>query len=323
MSIKGLMRLSLRVALITSPLAAAHAQGYPDKLITIVVPFPAGSATDTLARTVGKGITELSGQNVVVQDLPGANGVLAVEKVAKSRPDGYTILLGTHTTQSANQWLLKNMPYDPVKDFEPVSALAKGWSFLLVNPKSPIKSVDDLVAKAKKAPGTLTYGGGGATSRVSVEMFAQRKGLKFLYVGYKGNSDAINDLIGGRLDFMISDMVTALPQIKAGRLRALAFTGTKRSPSAPNVPTFNEAGVPGYEHTYWQAVYVPSGTPATVVTKLNTLLHKAMELDTAKKYLKTNGLARFLTTPEELAKFQQEQTKMIGEVVRRAGIEPM
>ncbi len=322
MVMKKLRWFGLAMALVALPVAPTNAQGYPNKLIRIVAPFPPGSATDAMARMLGQGITEVTGQNVIVENRPGASGVLAGDNVAKSQPDGYTILFGTHTTHAANRWLLTQMPFDPVKDFEPVSGLAKGWFFLVVNPKSPIKNVKDLIDKANNAPGTMTYGGGGAGSRVSVEQFAQMEKLKFVYVPYRGNLEAIHDLLGGRLDFMIADTTTALPQIKSGGLRAVAFTGSKRSPLVPDVPTFDEEGVKGYEASYWQAIYVPAKTPVPIVNELNALIHKAMTLDRVKIFLNTVGVVSFLTTPQYLAVFQEEQSEIIGKIIRDAGIEP-
>lgn len=313
----GLALMSLSV-----PFAASHAQDYPDKPLRVVVPFGAGSATDGLARAIGEGITKQTGQTVVVDNRPGANGIIAAENVARSSPDGYSILFGTHTTNAANPWLYKKLPYDPVKDFEPVSALARGYSFLVVNPKSPAKSLGDLVEMAKRAPGTLTYGAGGASSRVSVELFAQMAGIKLVYVAYKGNPLAVNDLVGGHIDLMITDSATGISHIKGGTLRALAVTSTTRSALAPDVPTFDEAGVKGYENSYWFAAYLPAGTPSPISTKLNRILLDAVKRDSAQRYFATTGLVGFTTTPEELARFQAEQSRILGDVIRGAGIEP-
>lgn len=318
----ALVRSCLAVALLAAPLFAGHAQDYPDKPLRVVVPFGAGSATDGLARAVGEGIAKQTGQNVIVDNRPGANGIIAAENVAKSSSDGHSILFGTHTTHAANPWLYKKLPYDPVKDFEPVSALARGWSFLVVHPKSPARTLGDLIEMAKRAPGTLTYGAGGASSRVSVELFAQMAGIKLVYVAYKGNPLAVNDLVAGHIDLMITDSATGLPQIKAGALRALAYTGPMRSPLAPDVPTFDEAGVKGYENSYWFAAYLPAGSPAPIVGKLNKILVEAARGEAAKRYFASTGLVGFTTAPDGLARFQAEQSKILGEVIRGAGIDP-
>lgn len=315
-------QFGLALILLSVPFAASHSQDYPDKPLRIVVPFGAGSATDGLARAVGEGVTKQTGQNVVVDNRPGANGIIAAENVAKSPPDGYSILFGTHTTNAANPWLYKKLPYDPAKDFEPVTALARGWSFLVVNPKSPAKTLGELIEMAKKAPGTLTYGAGGASSRVSVELFAQMAGVKLLYVAYKGNPLAVNDLVGGHIDLMITDSATGLPHIKGGTLRALAYTGPTRSPLAPDVPTFDEGGVKGYENSYWFAAYLPAGSPAPIVGKLNKVLVEAVKGEAAQRYFASTGLIGFTTTPEGLAGFQREQSKILGDVIRGAQIEP-
>lgn len=322
MKITELRWLGLAAALVALPFSPANAQEYPSKVVRIVVPFPAGSATDGLARVIGQSMQKLTGQSVVVDNRSGANGMFAGDNIARSAPDGYSFLIGTHTTQSANRWLFKNMPYDARKDFQPVTALAKGWALLVVNAKSPIKSVKELVEKAKNAPGTVTYGGGGATSRIAVEQFAQSAGIKVSYVAYRGNPQAVQDLLGGQLDFVIVDTPTVLSQVEAGLLRALAFTGAERSPMVPNVPTIAEAGIKGYEYYYWQAAYLPAHTPEPIVKKLNEILHKASESDIVKNHLRTTGVVPFLTTPQELARFQEEQAESMGKVIREAGIEP-
>lgn len=315
-------RLGLSLILLSVPFAACHPQDYPEKPLRIVVPFGAGSATDGLARAVGEGVTKQTGQTIVVDNRPGANGIIAAENVAKSPRDGYSILFGTHTTNAANRWLYKKLPYDAAKDFAPVSALARGWSFLVVNPKSSAKSLEDLIDMAKRAPGTLTYGAGGASSRVSVELFAQMAGIKLVYVAYKGNPLAVNDLVGGHIDFMITDSATGLPHIKGGTLRALAYTSLTRSALAPDVPTFDEAGVKGYENSYWFAAYLPAGSPAPIIGKLNQMLVDAVKGETARRYFESTGLVGFTTTPEGLARFQGEQSKILGDVIRGAEIEP-
>lgn len=313
---------SILIALLVTPFTVTNAQEYPNKVIRIVVPFPPASASDVLARSLGQSITRLTGQNVVIDNRPGANGVIAGTNVAKSAPDGYTFMIGTHTTHAANRWLFKNVPYDADNDFQPVTALAKGWAFLVVNAKSPVKNVAALIDKAKQAPDTVTYGGGGATSRISVEQFAQSSGIKVIYVNYKGNPQAVQDLLAGTLDFLITDSTSAMPHIKNGTLRALAFSGAQRSPTLPDVPTLDEAGVKGYDYYYWQAAYVAAKTPEPIVNKLNDILRKAMDTEVVKAYLSTNGVVSFLSTPQELARFQKEQSDVMGKIIRAAGIEP-
>src|SRR6187397_156983 len=220
----------------------AGAQEYPAKAITFYVPFAAGSATDTLARSLGQGITGETKQNVVIDNRPGANGIIATQAFIKTPADGYTVLIATNTTHAANEHLYKKLPYDPVKDFVPVTGLGKGGQVLVVRADSPYKSVADILAKAKKEPGKLSFGSGSSSSRVAGELFKQLSGTDILHVPYKSNPNALTDLLGGQIDMMITDTATGLPQIKGGKLRALGVSGTKRIALLPEVPTIAEAG---------------------------------------------------------------------------------
>jgi tripartite-type tricarboxylate transporter receptor subunit TctC len=311
-------------ALATLGLAgAAHAQAtYPAKPITFVVPFAAASATDQLARALGQSITEQTKQPVVVDNKAGASGMLAAQAAAKAAADGYTVLITTNTTQAANQHLYKKLPYDPVKDFSPVTGLGKGGQVMVVRPDAPYKSVADVVAKAKAQPGRLSFGSGSSSSRVAGEMFKQLSGTDILHVPYKSNPPALTDLMGGQIDFMITDTATGIPQIKAGKLKALGYSTHKRSPLLPQVPTIDEAGVKGYDMGYWFAAYVPAGTPAPVVARLTELLHVAVKSAAAKAFFESSGVDPWTSTPQELAQFQAAETQKWGKVIKAAGIEP-
>jgi tripartite-type tricarboxylate transporter receptor subunit TctC len=309
------------LAALTSP-APAAAQSYPTKPIVFVVPFAAGSATDSLARALGQSITEQTKQAVVVDNKAGASGMMAAQAAARSAPDGYTVLITTNTTHAANEHLYKKLPYDPVKDFAPVSGLGKGGQVLVVNAASPYKSVAELLAAAKKNPGKLSFGSGSSSSRVAGEMFKQLSGTDILHVPYKSNPLAITDLLGGQIDLMITDTSTGVPQVKAGKLRALGYSTRKRSAMLPDVPTIDEAGVKGYDMGYWFAAYVPAGTPAPVVSRLNELLHSAVKSAAAKTFFESAGSDPWTTTPDELAKFQAAETQKWGKVIKAAGIEP-
>ncbi len=242
------------------PLAAA-AQDFPSKPITFIVPFAAGSATDQLGRAIGQGVAEQTGQSVVIENKPGASAMIGAQAAARAPADGYTVLITTNTTQAANEHLYKSLPYDPVKDFAPLTLLGKGGQFMVVNPSSPAKSVTEFLALAKKSPGKLSFGSGSSSSRIAGELLQQMTGITLLHVPYKSNPLAITDLLGGQIDMMVTDSATGLPQVEAGKLRALGFTGSERSPLAPKLPTIAEAGVPGYEMGYWFGAYVPAGTP--------------------------------------------------------------
>ncbi|WP_137920521.1 tripartite tricarboxylate transporter substrate binding protein [Hydrogenophaga sp. 2FB] len=299
----------------------AQAQSYPDKPITIVVPFAAGSGTDQQARAMAQALTAEYKATVVVDNKAGASGFIAAQHVAAAAPDGYTLLMTTNTTHAANQHLYKKLPYDPVKDFTPVALLAKGHMLLLVNESSPIKSVADLIAAAKKSPGKLNFGSGSSSSRVASELLKQMANIDVVNVPYKSNPMAITDLLGGQVDFMFSDASTALPQVKSGKMRALAVSGTKRLAAAPTVPTVEEAGVKGYDMSYWTAVYLPAKAPAAVTAKLNEMLIKATTSPAVAGYIASTSGEQATSTPEGLAKFQADESQKWGRIIRAAGIE--
>ncbi|VTU28891.1 Argininosuccinate lyase [Variovorax sp. PBS-H4] len=320
--------IRFRVPTLTLILAAlvatggAAAQGFPEKPITFVVPFAAGSATDQIARALGNGVTAETRQPVVIDNKAGASGFIASQQVAKAAPDGYTVLITTNTTHAANEHLFKKLPYDPVKDFAPVAALGKGGQIMVVRPDFPAKTVAEFVALAKKEPGKHSFGSGSSSSRMAGELLQQLADIKLLHVPYKSNPLAVTDLLGGQIDMMITDTATGLPQVKAGKLRALGVSGAKRSPLAPDVPTIAEAGVKGYEMGYWFAAYAPAKTPPAVVKRLNELLVKAAKSDAARTaFYEPTGTEVFTGTPEELAKFQAAESQKWGRIVKAAGIE--
>jgi tripartite-type tricarboxylate transporter receptor subunit TctC len=309
----------LVLAAFASPLLAQSA--YPEKPITFIVPFAAGSATDQLARVLGQHVTEQTKQPVVVENKAGASGMLAAQQAARAPADGYTVLITTNTTHAANEHLYKKLSYDPVKDFAPVTGLGKGGQVLVVNAASPYQSVADVLAAAKKNPGKVTFGSGSSSSRVAGELFQQMSGTQLLHVPYKSNPLAITDLLGGQIEMMITDTSTGVPQVKAGKLRALGVSTTKRLPMLPDVPTIDEAGIKGYDMGYWFAAYVPAGTPPAAVKRLNELLAAGTKTAGAQAFFQTSGGEPFPTTPEELAKFQTAESAKWGKVIKAAGIE--
>ena len=312
---------ALTVALAMVPLLG-HAQAFPEKAITFVVPFAAGSATDQIARALGNGVTAETKQPVVIDNKAGASGFIASQNVAKAPADGYTVLITTNTTHAANEHLFKKLPYDPVKDFSPVAALGKGGQIMVVNPAFPAKSVAEFIALAKKDPGKYSFGSGSSSSRMAGELLQQMAGIKLLHVPYKSNTLAVTDLLGNQIHMMITDTTTGLPQVKAGKLRALGISSAARSPLAPDVPTISEAGVKGYEMGYWFAAYAPAKTPPAVVKRLNELLVKAAKSDAAKTaFYEPTGTEVFTTSPEDLAKFQTAESQKWGRIVKAAGIE--
>ena len=310
------------VSLVALAGTSARAQDYPNKPITIVVPFAPGSGTDQMARMMGQIITNEYKIPVLVDDRAGASGFIAAQYVAKAPPDGYTVLMTTNTTHAANEHLYKKLPYDPVKDFTPVTLLGKGYMLLMVNPASPIQSVGDLIATAKKTPGKLNFGSGSSSSRVAGELFRQMTGIDVVHVPYKSNPLAITDLIGGQIDFMFADAPTALPQVNGGKLRPLAASGTQRLAAAASVPTVDEAGVKGYDMSYWTAVYLPAGAPAAVTQRLNAIFVKVSSSPEAKAFQANTSGETATSTPEGLARFQAAESLKWGRVIRAAGIQP-
>ena len=316
---RGLLVSSIAIAFAPTVFAQSD---YPNKPITFVVPFAAGSATDQLARALGQSITEKTKQPVVVENKGGASGMIAAQAVAKAPAVGYTVLITTNTTHAANEHLYKKLSYDSVKDFAPLSGLGKGGQVLVVPAGAPYKSVGELVAFAKANPGKLSFGSGSSSSRVAGEMLKQLAGVDILHVPYKSNPLAITDLLGGQINLMITDVSTGVPQIKAGKLRALGYSTQKRSAQLPDVPTIAEAGVKGYDMGYWFAAYAPANTPAPVVAKLNQLLNSAVSSAAAKSFFDMSGSEPWTTTPQELSQFQAAETQKWGKVIKAAGITP-
>ena len=314
------LALVCAAAVLLAP-AIAVAQGFPDKPITFIVPFSAGSATDQLARAIGQGVAQESRQSVVIDNKPGANGFIGALAARMARPDGYTVFITTNTTHAANEHLFKKLPYDPVKDYEPVTSLGLGGQIMVVHPSLPVNSVAEFVQYAKARPGRLTFGSGSSSSRVAGELFKRMTGISIVNVPYRSNTLAVTDLIGGQLDMMVTDMATGLPQVKAGKLKALGVSAKQRSPLVPELPTIDEAGVKGYEVTYWFAAYVPAGTPAPVIAGLNELLVKAAHGSTAAGFYQSTGTEIFTSTPEDLRKFQAAESQKWGRIIGSAGIE--
>ncbi|MEI2414627.1 tripartite tricarboxylate transporter substrate binding protein [Orrella sp. JC864] len=302
--------------------APALAQDFPNKPITFIVPFAAGSATDQIGRAIGQGVTEQTGQPVVIENRPGASAMIGAQTAARAAPDGYTVLITTNTTHAANEHLYKSLAYDPVKDFAPITLLGKGGQIMVVHPDAPAKTVGEFIEQARKQPGRLSFGSGSSSSRIAGELLQQMAGIELLHVPYKSNPLGITDLLGGQIDTMITDTATGLPQVSAGKLRALGVTGSERSALAPEIPTIAEAGVPGYEMGYWFAAYAPAGTPEPVVARLHELLRKAADSKAAESFYRQTGTAKETSTPQELAAFQAEESKKWGRIIKSAGIQP-
>ncbi|MBK0392808.1 Bug family tripartite tricarboxylate transporter substrate binding protein [Ramlibacter algicola] len=316
MNRRHLLAASIALAL---PLAAWA--DYPEKPITFIVPFAAGSATDQLARALGQALTNEVKQPVVIDNKPGANAFIGAQAAAKAPNDGYTVFITTNTTHAANEHLFKKLPYDPVKDFEPVALLSKGGQILVVNNGVPASNVGELVKLAKSQPGKLSFGYGSSSSRIAGEMFKQMTSTDILSVPYKSNPPAVTDLIGGQITMMITDMATGLPQVKAGKVKALGVSTSKRISLAPDVPTISEAGVKGYEMTFWFAAYVPAGTPAPIVAHLNEMLSRANKSQTVANFYAQSGFETLGGSPDDLRKFQAAESDKWRKIISSANIE--
>lgn len=297
------------------------ATAYPSKPIKLVVPFAAGGTTDILGRATAAELTK-AGMQTVVENRPGAGGNIGAEMVAKSAPDGYTLLMGTVGTHGINQSLYGRLPYDPVKDFAPITLLAMVPNVLVVNPNLPVSGVRDLIALAKSKPGKLNYAssGNGTSIHLSGELFKTMTGTYMTHIPYRGSAPALTDLIGGQADLMFDNLPSALPHIKAGRLRALAVTSDKPSPALPGVPTIAEAGpVKGYEATSWFGVLAPAGTPAEIVSKLQQTLSKALASPEMREKLVAQGAEPVGDTPDHFARHIQAETAKWAQVVKTSG----
>lgn len=307
----------------TFAVPAAHAETFPARPIRIIVGFPTGGAPDTLARIISEKISPSWGQPVVVDNKPGAGGNIGAEAVARSPGDGYTLALGTVGTHSINGAVYAKMPYDMVKDFTPVILLASTPNVLVVNPKVPARNMQELIAMAKTKPG-LTYGtpGIGTSLHVAGELFNSMAGVKIEHVPYKGRAMAIPDLLGGHITMMFDNLPSALPLVREGKLRALGVTSSKRSESAPDIPTLAEQGLNGFEAVSWFAVFAPAATPPDVVNKLNAEFNRIFRLPDVQAKLKTLALDPVLGTPEHLASFQRTEIAKWAKVVKDSGTTP-
>ena len=295
---------------------------YPEKPIRFVVPFASGTATDQIARSFGQAITAEAGQQVIIDNKPGANGFIGANEAARAAPDGYTVFITTNTTHAANEHLFKKLPYDPVKDFAPVTGLGKGGQIMIVNLDLPAKSVAEFIALAKAKPGKISFGSGSSSSRVAGELFQQMAGIELLHVPYKSNPLAINDLLGGQINMMITDMATGLPQVKGGKVRPLGVSTLARSPLTPDLPTISEAGLKGYDMSFWFAAYVPANTPPAILNRLHDILVEASKGPAMQTYYSNTGTTPFVTSPAELGAFQVGESEKWKNIIKKAGIEP-
>jgi len=323
-----LKRRTLLAALATSITATlpgavlAQAGSYPNKPIRIIVPFAVGGIADTFGRTIGIKLTEAWGQPVVIDNRTGAGGNIGADLVAKAPPDGHTLVMGNNGTHAVNVSLFKTIPFDPIKDFVPVAHVLEAEGLLVVNPSIKANSVREVLEMARAQPGKLSYasGGLGTTSHLAGELFKSTGKVDIVHVPYKGNSPAIADLLSGQTQMSFATMPTVLPQVKAGKLRALASIGLARTVALPDVPTVAESGLPGFEVSNWIGLFAPAGTPSEIVAKLNAEVQKIMQSPDVQKRLETEG-ARFIpTTPGQFASFQRDELAKWAKIIKDANI---
>ena len=307
-------------ALLAALATSAFAQGYPTKPAKVIVPYPPGGPTDIVARVVSQKLSEQMGQQFIVENRPGAGGNIGAEAVAKSPADGYTLLVAT-TAHAINPALFKSLGYNLVKDFAPVSQLTSGPLVIVANPSLPAKNVKELIALAKAKPGTLNYAssGNGQSTHLSAELFGTMAGVKMNHIPYKGSAPALTDVMGGQASLMFDTMLSAMPQVKNVKLKAIAVTSAARSPAAPDVPTVAESGLPGYEAIAWNGLLAPAGTPAEVVNKLNAELKKALDAPDVKDRFSAQGFGAAWNTREAFAKFIQAELDKWAKVVKVSG----
>lgn len=301
---------------------AVSAQGdYPTRLIRMVVPFPPGGPTDIVARPLAQKLSVNLGQPVIVDNRGGAGGTIGANIVAKSTPDGYTLLMGTVGTQAINVNLYRKLPYDPVKDLAPVTLVATAPIALVAHPSLPVRSVAELLALARSKPGTLTFGsaGGGTPGHLSGEIFKSMTGTQITHVPYKGSAPAVQDLIGGQIALMFDPVQSVLAQVKSGKVNAIAVSGAKRSSMLPDVPTIAESGVPGYETTAWWGIAVPAKTPEPIVRRLHTEVAKALHAPEARARMEEIGIEPVGLGPDEFAVFQRAEIVKWGKAVKGSG----
>ena len=301
--------------------ATAQAQGYPSKPVKLIAPFPAGSATDQVARVVGQELQAALGQPFVVDNKPGAQGTIAAEGVARSAPDGYTLMVSTNTPQAAAPALFKELRYDPVNDFQPIARLGTISFMLMVAPEFPAKNLKEFLAHARSNPGKLSGGYGSAGSQVSQALLRSMGKINFVDVPYKGLPQAITDVMGGQISFTFADLANALAQQKGGKLRGLAVTSEKRSPLAPDVPAIAEE-LKGYELIAWFALMAPAGTPPEIVTRLYGATAAALKKPDAAARFATLGTDVGLMDPAQLADFIKSEITKWSRMAKEAGIQP-
>ena len=303
--------------------AEPSAGSYPVRPIRVVVPFPPGGGADVTMRIMSDPLRAQLGQPLVIENRGGASTIIGTELVAKAKPDGYTILIAT-TTFTINPSLHATLPYDPLKDLAPITLAALTPYILVVHPSLPVKTVKDLIALAKERPGQLTYAsvGNGSATHLATEMLVSRAGIKLVHVPYKGSAPALSDLIGGHVSMYLGSMPASVPQARSGKLRAVAVTGARRAPAAPEVPTIAESGLPGYEFTSWYGLFAPAGTPPAIIDQIQGAVRKVLERADMRERMLAEGNETVGNTPGEFAAVIRSDISKYAKIVKAANIRP-
>jgi tripartite-type tricarboxylate transporter receptor subunit TctC len=302
--------------------ASAAAQAYPSKPIRLIVPFPAGGVTDIMGRALANKLSISLGQQVMVDNKPGASGAIGAELAAKATPDGYTLVVGNISTLAINAATFKTLPYDPVTSFSAITLIANQPLLATVHPSVPAKNIAELVALAKASPGKLNYGSAGSSIHLAVAFFDATAGISMTHVPYKGSAPAISDLIGGQINVLFDPMSSMLPQVKAGKARALAVTTIRRSSAAPEIPTVAEQGYAGFDVSSWQGLSAPAGTPKDVIDRLNAESVKAIRSPDVQELMKAQGADGAAGTPAEYAAHIKSEVERWKKIARDADVKP-
>ena len=313
----------LGLTIFGAQLAHAQATNYPNRQIKIISPFATGGIADGFSRIIAQGLSESYGQPVIVENKTGGGGNIGADFVAKSPADGYTLIMGSIGTHAVNPYLVKNMPYDPLKDFVPVVFVLDAEGLLAVNPNLPVKNVSELITYLKANPGKVSYGSGGigTASHLAGELFVMTAKVDMTHIPYKGNALAITDLIGGQTQVMFATMPTILPYVKSDKLRGLAVTGATRDPSMPDLPSISET-LPGFDVKNWIGLFAPVGTPPAIVKKLQDDVSKIMQQPAVQKKLDSEGAKYYAMTPEAFGVFQKKESVRWGKIIKSTGIKP-
>ncbi len=320
---KIVFTLSVMFGLLACHFANAQTSSYPNHQIKIISPFATGGIADGFSRIIAQGLSEAFGQPVIVENKTGGGGNIGADFVAKSPADGYTLIMGSIGTHAVNPYLVKSMPYEPLKDFVPVVFVLDAEGLLAVNPSLPVKNVAELIAYLKANPGKVSYGSGGigTASHLAGELFVMTAKVDMTHIPYKGNALAITDLIGGQTQVMFATMPTILPYVKSDKLRGLAVTGATRDPSMPDLPSISET-LPGFDVKNWIGLFAPAGTPHAIVKKLHDEVSKIMQQPAVQKKLESEGAKYYAMSPEAFGAFQKKESIRWGKIIKSAGIKP-